>query len=194
MWFKTLDSSYFKVPQIRRRVFLVAILKTSLRRKFKWPKGQGKKTLSSVLDPVKKSDKAGRLPRNQNAARMAKLAYSKVWAEGIDARKQLVAVDVGCTEKYLTFGVDICRTLSRTRAATGGFWLSTFGRKMSVTEIVRVNGMLPEEVKGCFDYVSEKDLCKMIGNSVPVPLIGEILQEAMFAAGLISAKKTCPCD
>jgi hypothetical protein len=29
----------------------------------------------------------------------------------------------------------------------------------------------------------------MIGNSVPVPLIGEIMQEAMFAAGLISEKK-----
>ena len=29
----------------------------------------------------------------------------------------------------------------------------------------------------------------MIGNSVPVPLIGEIMQEAMFAAGLISEKQ-----
>ena len=193
MWLKTLDSSNFKVPQMRRRVFLVAILKTSLRRKFKWPKGQGKRSLSSVLDPRKKSDKAGKLPINKNAARMAKLAYRKLWAKGIDARQELVAVDVGCTEKYLTFGVDICRTLSRTRAATGGFWLSTLGRKMSVTEIVRVNGMLAKEVEGCFDYVSEKDLCKMIGNSVPVPLIGEILQEAMFAAGLISVKKQFPC-
>ena len=149
--------------------------------------------MSSVLDPRKKSDKAGKLPINKNAARMAKLAYRKLWAKGIDARQELVAVDVGCTEKYLTFGVDICRTLSRTRAATGGFWLSTLGRKMSVTEIVRVNGMLPQEVEACFDYVSEKDLCKMIGNSVPVPLIGEIMQEAMFAAGLISEKKTFPC-
>ena len=60
---------------------------------------------------------------------------------------------------------------------------------MSVTEIVRVNGMLPEEVKGCFDYVSEKDLCKMIGNSVPVPLIGEILQEAMFAGRVDQREK-----
>ena len=50
-------------------------------------------------------------------------------------------------------------------------------------------GKLYEASEACFDYVSEKDLCKMIGNSVPVPLIGEIMQEAMFAAGLISEKK-----
>ena len=49
-------------------------------------------------------------------------------------------------------------------------------------------GKLYEAPEACFDYVSEKDLCKMIGNSVPVPLIGEIMQEAMFAAGLISEK------
>ena len=50
-------------------------------------------------------------------------------------------------------------------------------------------GKLYEASEACFDYVSEKDLCKIIGNSVPVPLIGEIMQEAMFAAGLISEKK-----
>ena len=50
-------------------------------------------------------------------------------------------------------------------------------------------GKLYEASESCFDYVSEKDLCKMIGNSVPVPLIGEIMQEAMFAAGLISEKQ-----
>ena len=50
-------------------------------------------------------------------------------------------------------------------------------------------GKLYEAPEACFDYVSEKDLCKMIGSSVPVPLIGEIMQEAMFAAGLISEKK-----
>ena len=73
----------------------------------------------------------------------------------IDARKQPVAVDVGCTEKFLTFGVDICRTLSRTRAASGGFWLSTLGRKMSVNELARANGMFSQETEGCLEHVSD---------------------------------------
>ena len=37
--------------------------------------------------------------------------------------------------------------------------------------------------------MSEKELCKMIGNSVPVPMVGEILQEAMFAAGFDRCQK-----
>ena len=42
-WLKVLDAAQFKVPQIRRRVFIVAIRKDSLRRPFKWPKPLGEK-------------------------------------------------------------------------------------------------------------------------------------------------------
>ena len=193
MWLKTLDSSQFKVPQIRRRVFIVAILKTSLRRKFCWPKGQGVKTLSSALDPWQASDKPGRLPVNPNAARMAKIAYRRVWEKGTDPRKTVVAVDVGCTERFLTYGVDMCRTLCRGRAGSGGFWLSTRGRTLTLTEMLKVNGTDASEMKNWEDFVSETDLRKMLGNSVPVPMIGEVLQEAMWAAGLLSKKEKFPC-
>ena len=64
---------------------------------------------------------------------------------------------------------------------------------MSVNELARANGMFPQETEGCLEHVSATELSKMIGNSVPAPMIGEILQEAMFAAGLIAATKSFPC-
>lgn len=42
--------------------------------------------------------------------------------------------------------------------------------------------------------MSKKELGHMLGNTVPVPLIGEVLQAGMYAAGLISAKTDFPVN
>ena len=150
-------------------------------------KKKGKRTLSSVLDPLKHSDQPGRLPKKKRARSLAVNAFHKVYARGVDPRKVPVAVDVGCSKAYATFGVDISRTLSCGRAKTGGFWLSNRGRKMTTEEMMKVSGLKPEqEMVGWNQLVSRAQFQGMLGNCVPVPLVGSVLQNAMFAAGLIS--------
>lgn len=81
---KVLNARRYKVAQDRRRVFVVAIRRDSLRRPFKWPRPTGKRTLTDVLDTVRGTDKAGRLPRLDRPKRMARLAFQKIWASGVD--------------------------------------------------------------------------------------------------------------
>ena len=57
-----LNAANYLVPQVRQRLFVVAIRKDSLRRQLKWPKQLGNVTLSSVLDAPTSSGMAGRLP------------------------------------------------------------------------------------------------------------------------------------
>ena len=123
-WLKVLDAAEFKVPQIRRRVFIVAIRKDSCRRPFKWPKPRGEKKLEAVLDPLQPSELGGRLPKGKRPRELVKDCYSKVWAEGLDPRKVPVAVDIGCSKKFASFGINVSRTLTRARGGTGGFWIS----------------------------------------------------------------------
>ena len=78
VWMKVLDSSNFRVAQVRRRLFVVGILRTSYRRRFKWPAGQGKKRLACVLDPLSPTDKAGRLPKGARPAKLARIAYQEL--------------------------------------------------------------------------------------------------------------------
>eukprot|EP00438_Fugacium_kawagutii_P035754 Skav229348 [mRNA] locus=scaffold2596:472491:473528:+ [translate_table: standard] len=190
-----LNSCDYKIAQQRRRLFLVAIRRDSYRRRFVWPKKLGKRTLTSVLDPVKPSDQPGRIPKNKRARALFVKACKKTFAEGIDPRKVPVAIDIGCTDKYQTFGVDIARTLCQGRAKSGGFWISSRGRKMSTNEMMRVSGLDPDkDLLGWEKLVSKSQFQGMLGNCVPVSLVGSVLQSALYSAGLISHMVPFPAD
>ena len=88
---KILDS---QEPQRRRRLFLVAIRKDSLRKAFLWPQPTGECSLEEVLgrDPPTARDKPGLVPANTRMAKLCKDAYSKAWnLHGVDPRVTPVA-------------------------------------------------------------------------------------------------------
>lgn len=193
VFMKILDAKDFKVPQRRRRLFLVAIRKDSLKRKFTWPQPTGTCTLESVLDAWKPADCAGRLPMGQRAKALAKKAFAKIHAKGVNPLKTACAVDIGCSEKFLSHGIDIAPTLLRSRAGSGGFWLSSRGRKMTLTELAKISGFRPAELQGYTAAgVSHCQLAQMFGNSVPVPLMGAVLTSGMLAAGLVTSPPAFP--
>ena len=195
LWKKVLCSSDYRVCQIRRRIFIVAIRKDSLRAPFIWPEPLGSKALDSILDPPCPTDRAGRLPPLPRPRKLAIKADKEVHSQGINPLKVPAAVDVGCSESYLCYGVNISRTLCRGRAGSGGFWLSTRGRRMSVNEMMRVSGIRPDELSGWKAAgVSKSQLGQMLGNCVPVPLVGEVLQSGTLAAGLLASKKPFPTE
>ena len=175
-----LNSQDFKVPQQRQRLFVVAIRKDSYRRAFKWPKKLGKRTLSEVLDPLQSFDQPGRLPKAKRAKALALRAFKKVYKNGTDPRKVPVAIDTGCSMKYATFGVNVSRTLCQARAKTGGFWISNRGRVMSTTEMMKVSGLNDGEMDGWQNHVTPAQFQGMLGNCVPVPLVGSVLQNALI--------------
>ena len=182
-----LNARFYFVPQDRWRLFVVAIRQDSYRHKFQWPRKRGKRTLSSALDPATPADKPGRLPKNPRSRALALDAYKKSYSKGIDPRKVPVAIDIGCSASYANFGIDISRTLCQGRARSGGFWISSRGRTLSTTEMLKVSGISPStELQGWDKLVSKSQLQGMLGNCVPVPLVGEVLQKAMFSAGLAS--------
>lgn len=186
VWLGVLNAVDFQIPQKRQRLFIVAIRKDSCRRPFKWPKKLGKRRLSEALDPMQAADRPGRLPKNQRAKALALAACRKVNKEGIDPRQVPVAIDVGCSQKYATFGIDVSRTLSQARAKTGGFWISSRGRYMTTNEMLKVSGFQSSEMPDWNQHVSKTQLQGMLGNCVPIPLVGCVLQNALYAAGLIS--------
>ena len=186
VWGRILNAQDFQVAQDRKRFFMVAILTQEVRTPFRWPAATGKRTLDMVLDRPRSSDRAGRLPSNTDLAlKLAASAFKKAFQAGFDPRRVPVAVDIDCTERFATYGINICRTLTRTRGAQLGFWLSSRGRKMSIHELMAVTGVSPSELPTWRDLVTEKQLGGMLGNSVPVPLIQAVLRQALLSAGLL---------
>ena len=186
VYHSVLDSSGYMVPQIRKRIFVVAIRQDSARHDFVWPEPVGSVTVAKYLDPPTASDKPGRLPSTDRGKERCKTAYAKVFAEGVDPRKTPVLVDVDCSPQFAAVGVNIARTLTRSRGATGGHWVSTRGRRVTVSEMCRLQGFLAREVPWEAAGVTERQIGAMLGNSVAVPVIGAVVAEALYAGGLTS--------
>lgn len=189
----TLNSRDYGLPQDRRRVFIVAIKADAMKCDFKWPTvSQPAPSINTILDPWVPSDKAGRLPSRPAGADLCKAAYKQCYQHGRDPRRTPVLVDVDCSPKYAVYGVDEAKTLTATRGGSGGPWLSTRGRRLTINELMKLQGFRKEDIQMEAAKVTERQLGHMLGNAVSVNTIGCILQEALWSAGLIMTRAIFP--
>eukprot|EP00812_Abedinium_dasypus_P000077 NODE_100_length_2129_cov_2.147059.p1 GENE.NODE_100_length_2129_cov_2.147059~~NODE_100_length_2129_cov_2.147059.p1 ORF type:complete len:175 (-),score=15.97 NODE_100_length_2129_cov_2.147059:630-1154(-) len=96
-----LNSADFRLPQVRKRVFLVAIRSDSKRADFVWPEPMGSVKVAPFLDPPTAADKPGRLPNFERGKERCISVYQKVYRDGVDPRTTPVLVDVDCSGKFL---------------------------------------------------------------------------------------------
>ena len=185
---RILNSADYGVPQSRRRVYLVAIRNDSLRHGFTWPEPTGSETVDAILDPLNSSDKPGRLTTAPSGKQLALDAYAKAYAAGVDPRTIPVLVDVDCSPAYAVYGVNIAKTITRARGQAGGPWVSTRGRRTSMTELMKLQGIDDGEVPWAAAGLTKRQVGMMVGNSMSVPVIGMVLAEALYAAGLTTRK------
>ena len=187
-------ASDFQVPQDRDRLFMVAIHESSLKYPFTWPEHRTPKVhLADILDAFKAhTDRAGLLPTHTRQKCLVKDACKSVFQSGIDPLKVPVAIDVDCSLTYAVWGVNIAKTLTRTRGGQGGPWLSSRGRRTTSNELMRIMGFKINEIPWKAAGLSKTQLGLMLGNAVPVPVLGCILQEAMYSAGLVYDKPRFP--
>ena len=185
-----LNSCTYGVPQSRRRLYIAAILKDGQRHDFQWPKRLPSKAVSleSILDPKVASDKPGVLPKAKGQRKRAISAFKAAYEKGTDPRKVPVMVDIDASEQYMTFGMGICKTITRARGSVGGPWVCTRSPRTTANELIKLMGYRPSEVPYKAAGITDRQLGAMIGNGVVMPVMGRILAEAMWSGGLVSAK------
>ena len=67
--------------------------------------------------------------------------------QGIDLKNDFSFLDADCSEEYRNFKEKISPTITRSRGSTGGFYMPTKERKMTVDELLRWQGFRPKTVK-----------------------------------------------
>ena len=192
-YWKKLRASDYEVAQDRDRLFLVVIEKKCQRHEFTWPEPVTPRvTLADILDPPTPEDNPRRLPHLNSSKELVKVAYNACLAKGIDPMKTPIAVDIDCGTKYKTYGVNVAKTLTKARGGTGGPWISTRGRRTSATELMKIQGFKPCEIPFEAAGLSKAMLGKMLGDAVPVPMLGRVMAHAMYSAGVTKDLATFP--
>ena len=172
----------------RERVFMVAVRKDCERHHFEFPNPTGPAvTLEHVLDPFNTmTDRLGRLPLSTNQNELARSACREAMDLGVNPLVTPISVDINCSKKYRSWGNNIAKTLTKARGASGGPWISTQGRCTTLGEMIKIQGFMPCEVPYIKAKVPKTKLGAMLGDAVPVNLLGHILLRLCWCAGLVA--------
>jgi DNA-cytosine methyltransferase len=192
---KALDSRDYGLPQDRRRLIIVAIQANAMKHEFKWPViQQPAPSVTKALDPWKPTDKVGRLPSSIRHKEACLTAYKDCYKCGHDARMIPILVDIHASPKFMQYGIDEAKTITRTRGGDGGPWISTRGRLTTTSELLKLQGLTNEDVPWEAAGISQRQVGQLIGNAVSVNTIGCVLEEALWSAGLVMKRATFPRD
>ena len=196
--YKVLDTADYGLPQHRERVYIVGILRSAMnpKRPFKWPAPRRLVPLRKCLKwhPDWLQEESRKKQQNLFLAtappklkqRLQRVLH-QIRLSGMDpysAEKPLVADIDASTPRWMQ-GRSPC--LTRARAATGHYF-PALGRRMSIQERLRLQG-LPEAIyEKCRDKITERQLGQMVGNSLSVNVMVALLRNIFTACGLPACK------
>jgi len=189
VYYKVLCARDYSVPQSRDRFYLVGVRADSERHTFQWPVPSAPMSASAVLDPFNaKTDLPGRLPDRAGAKKLVQKAMTAAFKSGTDPRIVPVLIDIDCTEKFAVYGIDEAKTITRTRGGSGGPWVSNRGRRATIDELFKLQGFDSNAIPWQAAKITRRQAGQLVGNSVCLPVMGMILAEALYAAGLTTKK------
>jgi len=183
IYHEILNTKEHGIPQSRRRVYIVGIAKASDRGTFAFPEPLEMPPIEAFLEPREGMPTRTDLPpRSQGTARANVMrALRELQKAGHDPLNETWVVDCDSSagrSKWFK-GVTPCMTCSR----GAGHWITSRGRRMNKTEMLRLQGMItPKE--GFQVVVSDAQLGKQIGNAMSCNVLERLFVRLLPAAGL----------
>jgi DNA (cytosine-5)-methyltransferase 1 len=188
---RLLNTKDHGIPQNRSRVYIVGIRKEHLAKgtpQFKWPAPVPAQNLASFLE----DDVAGAKQREAvflagaapGTTKKLRQLLRKVHAAGgkARARKHPYVFDLDGSKPHSMKGC--CPCITRARGSTG-FYLPSRGRRMTVGERLRLQGLPQVYLRGkCRQGISDRQLGQMIGNAMSGNVLERLLARLLPACGL----------
>ncbi len=174
-----LNSRDFKVPQIRERVYIVAIRGDIKAPAFQFPEPQGEPySLSKFLDK-------GIVPRMSDLTRrrVADTTLAIKTADGVNPLKsdQRYIVDTHCG-RGPSWQCNVCPTITRSREGGMSFLDCKSFRYLSVESFIRLQGSCPKTFD--FSMISKRQAGQLAGNAMTVSVVKALLPNLLAAIGM----------
>lgn len=177
------------IPQSRPRLYIIAIRKSCHVHKFPWPSPVKAPPLLRFVDSSKaKKDSINAL----GATALANVLYwrrVKKQAEGIDILALPYVLDVGASPKFRCIMWDCSPCLTKSRAGTGGHFITCLRRTMTIADIGRLQGA-PTALLNALVEAAGGDTSKVgraLGDAMSINVLMRLLPRALWSAGVINA-------
>ena len=106
---------------------------------------------------------------------------------GRDPSRYHIIVDVAASPSREQFAVGMCPTITKRRGGERGFYITSLNRRLSVFEMIRLQGASPERFMAALDDIGHRDMGEICGNAMSIPVLTRILQSLLPSVGLTSA-------
>lgn len=191
--YRVLDTADFGLPQHRERLYIVGVLRSCLApgTSFRWPTPTACASLGTVLrwGPIDRRKARNREKKFLSKAsprlkRRLVTSLKRIKKKGLDPRdpQRPVVIDVDGSAAHFMVGISPC--LTRARASTGHY-LPALGRRMTIQERLRLQGLPTSIWRRCCNHISERQLGAMVGNSLSLNVIRALLSSLLPACGLL---------
>mmetsp|Transcript_54869 Transcript_54869/g.172149 ORF Transcript_54869/g.172149 Transcript_54869/m.172149 type:complete len:326 (+) Transcript_54869:2-979(+) len=176
-----LDTKDNGLPQSRRRIYFVGILRRWDDGSFTFPEPVQRPSIELFLEPRAAGVSESTLPPEKQTTALANVrrALQEIREKGYDPLREPWIIDCDSSSGRMKYYRDLAPCLTCARAA--GYWVSNRMRRMTTTEMMRLQGMCPETFKKA---VSERQLGTQIGNAMSVNVLERIFVRLLPACGL----------
>ena len=182
---RVLNTADYGLPQNRPRVYIIGVLRSAVAAGapcFKWPPPD------LACQPLAALPEAGPVHRaqptkNTTAARNLEKLASSLARQGVDTSSTPYVLDIFASKGRSIAGKVPC--LTRTRAGSGGYWVTSVAGLLTTREMLRLQG-LPERLIDTARTVgvTDRQLRQMIGNAMSVNLLVVVLNTLLRAVGV----------
>ena len=127
------------------------------------------------------------IPDHPPAARDLVLgAYARAVRKHINPFITPVVVDVGCSKRFSTFGVDEFPTVTRTRARSFAYWVSTKGARVDIDELALLQGFGPSDIDWRGSGVTDTNFAGCLGNAQSMNVCLALVPHLLYFGKLIT--------
>jgi DNA (cytosine-5)-methyltransferase 1 len=185
IYHQLLDTKQHGVPQSRRRIYIVGIKRTCDKNIFQFPEPVELPSIENFLEPRTSRPTAAQLPPRTNTTARTNVmrALKDVRSKGHDPLTEAWIVDCDSSPGRAKWvrGISPCFTCSR----GSGHWITNRGRRMTKTEMLRLQGM-NTEAEGFKVVVPPTHLGRQLGNAMSCNVLERLFVRLLPAAGLVT--------
>ena len=180
------------IPQHRKRWYLMGIRADCLRTRPAdvdwWPSPLPYSIpLERLVKPLPAADWQA-LPESEPGRGNVLSAYKSCKEKGTNPFMVPVVVDMDASPRFRSFRVGSCPCITKTRAGSFAYWCSTKGGRLSLSELMMLQGFQPAAVAWEEAGLTASQMAQCLGNAQSWNVVVAVLPRLLYLAKLIDSK------